>query len=162
VPRGLVTLRQLGILGILSALAQLGLTLWLFPPLILWLVLTWTYLALMGKEFGVGAWLRAHPFTYMWTHMVIMPLIDVYTSGCDWLPAGVNLPAGLKWFLIASFFNGMVIEVGRKIRAPEMEEPGVQTYSVIWGRTGAVAAWLLAMLLTFNFALVALNLALAR
>jgi hypothetical protein len=153
VPRGLVTLRQLGILGIASAIIQLALTLWLYPPLIIWLLLTWTYLGLMSKEFFVGEWLRSHPFTYMWTHMLIMPLIDVYTSACDWLPAGVALPGGLKWFLIASFFNGMVIEVGRKIRAPEMEEHGVQTYTVIWGRTGAVIAWLTAMLLTFISAL---------
>lgn len=155
VPRGLVTLRQLGVLGGLTALAQMALTLWLFPPLVLWLVLTWTYLGLMGKEFFVGRWLRAHPFTYMWTHMLIMPLIDVYTSACDWLPAHVALPGGLKWFLIASFFNGMVIEVGRKIRAPEMEEHGVQTYTVLWGRTGAVLAWLGAMALTLISAILA-------
>ncbi len=155
IPRGLVTLRQVGTVGIISAIVQLGLTYWLYPPLILWLVLTWSYLGLMGKEFFIGRWLRAHPFTYMWTHMLIMPLIDVYTSGCDWLPAGAALPGGLKWFLIASFFNGMVIEVGRKIRAPEMEEHGVQTYTVIWGRMGAVLAWLGAMSLTLVFALVA-------
>ena len=155
VPRGLVTLRQLGILGGLSAVAQLALTLWLYPPLIIWLVLTWTYLGLMGKEFFIGHWLRAHPFTYLWTHMLIMPLIDVYTSACDWLPAGATLPGGLKWFLIASFFNGMVIEVGRKIRAPEMEEQGVQTYTVIWGRRGAVLGWLGAMALTLGSALLA-------
>lgn len=155
VPRGLVTLRQLGVVGLLSAVAQFGLTCWLCPPLVLWLLLTWTYLGLMSKEFFVGRWLRAHPFTYLWTHMLIMPLIDVYTSGCEWLPAGAALPSGLKWFLIASFFNGMVIEVGRKIRAPEMEEHGVQTYTVIWGRRGAVLGWLVAMSLTLGSALVA-------
>jgi len=155
VPRGLVSLRQLGVVGLLSAAAQLGLTLWLFPPLTVWLLLVWCYLGLMGKEFFVGRWLRAHPFTYMWTHMLIMPLIDVYTSGCDWLPAGAALPGGLKWFLLASFFNGMVIEVGRKIRAPEMEEAGVQTYTVLWGRDGAVLAWLGAMALTLATAVIA-------
>jgi 4-hydroxybenzoate polyprenyltransferase len=153
VPRGLVTLRQLGFLGIMTAIIQMGLTIWLYPPLVIWLLLTWGYLGLMSKEFFVGDWLRSHPFTYMWTHMLIMPLIDVYTSACDWLPAGVALPGGLKWFLVASFFNGMVIEVGRKIRAPEMEEHGVQTYTVIWGRKGAIFAWLLAMALTLVSAL---------
>lgn len=148
VPRGLVTLRALGAVGLGAAALQLGLSLWLAPLLALWLLFTWAYLGLMSKEFFVGRWLRAHPFTYMWTHMLIMPLIDVYTSACDWVPAQVALPHGLTWFLIASFFNGMVIEVGRKIRAPEHEETGVQTYSVIWGRRGAVAAWLAALLLT--------------
>jgi len=152
VPRGLVTLRQLGILGIATALIQLALTYWLHPPLTSWLLLVWLYLGLMSKEFFVGRWLRSHPFTYMWTHMLIMPLIDVYTSACDWLPAGSALPGGLKYFLVASFFNGMVIEVGRKIRAPEMEETGVQTYTVIWGRRGATTGWLIAMALTYLFA----------
>ncbi|MHB9025472.1 MAG: UbiA family prenyltransferase [Armatimonadota bacterium] len=155
VPRGLVTLRELGWLWVGTALLQLALTLWLAPPLAFWLFLTWAYLALMSKEFFVGDWLRAHPFTYLWTHMAIMPLIDVYTSGTEWVSAQAALPHGLFWFLIASYFNGMVIEVGRKIRAPEDEETGVQTYSVIWGRRGAVLAWWSALLLTSATALLA-------
>jgi 4-hydroxybenzoate polyprenyltransferase len=54
-------------------------------------------------------------------------------------------PPGLFWFVIVSFFNGIVIEIGRKIRAPEDEENGVPTYTVIWGRTGAVVAWFIAL-----------------
>jgi hypothetical protein len=57
-------------------------------------------------------------------------------------------PAGLAWFLAASFFNGIVIEFGRKIRAPADEETGVQTYSSLWGRRAAVAVWLCAMMAT--------------
>ena len=56
--------------------------------------------------------------------------------------------AGLGWFLAASFFNGIVIEVGRKVRAPQDEEPGVLTYSVAWGRPRALAVWLGAMAVT--------------
>src|SRR5262249_2790594 len=54
VPRGLVSLRELGVLGALAALVQLGLALWLEPSLALLLALTWTYLALMSKEFFVA------------------------------------------------------------------------------------------------------------
>lgn len=153
VPRGLVSLRELALVWVLSGIVQIGLSWWLDPRLLLWLAITWGYLALMSKEFFAEEWLRARPFTYMWTHMLIMPLIDIYTAACDWLPAGAGLPEGLKWFLIASFFNGMVIEVGRKIRAPLDEEEGVRTYTVIWGRGGAIAAWLIAMALTLLSAL---------
>jgi 4-hydroxybenzoate polyprenyltransferase len=38
-----------------------------------------------------------------------------------------------------------VIEVGRKIRAPADEEPGVDTYSSVWGCSKAVLIWLSAM-----------------
>ena len=51
-----------------------------------------------------------------------------------------------------------MIEIGRKIRAPEDEEEGVRTYSVLWGRRRAVAVWLVALALTAGLALVAARL----
>lgn len=145
VPRGLVTLRELGVLGGIAAVLQLGLALGFDARLVPLLLLTLAYLALMSVEFFVGEWLRKQPFLYMASHMAIMPLIDFYATACDWLPAGAGLLAGLAWFLLISYFNGMVIEIGRKIRAPADEEQGVETYSAVWGRRGAVAAWLGAM-----------------
>ena len=149
VPRGLVSLRELGIIWALTGALQLGLAIWLNPALVPLLLIVWTYLGLMSKEFFVRDWLKAHPITYMWTHMIIVPLIDFYTTACDWRAAGQLAPhAGLIWFLIASFFNGIVIEIGRKIRAPQDEEHGVVTYTFLWGRRRAVLAWLGALALT--------------
>ena len=149
VPRGLVTLRELAWVGAGAACVQLILALWLAPFLIVVLLAGWTYLALMSNEFFAREWLKARPITYLWTHMFIMPIVDFYATACDWVPAGLKTPpGGLPWFLAASFFNGIVIEFGRKIRAPEDEEPGVQTYSVLWGRKGAAAAWIGMMILT--------------
>jgi 4-hydroxybenzoate polyprenyltransferase len=149
VPRGLVSLRELGLLGGLTALVQLGLALWLEPALVWLLLLVWGYMALMSREFFARAWLKARPAAYLWSHMLIVPLIDLYATACDWRVAGDTAPhAGLVWFLIVSFFNGVVIEIGRKIRAPQDEEPGVETYSSLWGRRKAMMVWLGAMLLT--------------
>ena len=160
VPRGLIRLRELAVLGVASGIAQLLLALWLFPPLIMLLLLVWAYLALMSHEFFVRDWLKTHPVTYLWSHMLIMPLIDLYVSACDWLVstggAGLHaMPHGLIWFLLVSFFNGVVIEIGRKIRAPADEEVGVETYSALWGARRALAAWLGALGLTAIFALLA-------
>jgi 4-hydroxybenzoate polyprenyltransferase len=83
--------------------------------------------------------------------MMIMPLVDWFATGCDWVHARGGMPAGLLWFLGASFWNGIVIELGRKIRAPEQEEHGVETYSYLWGRPVAVTAWLAAMVATLGF-----------
>ncbi len=152
VPRGLVKLTELGWVWVASALLQLLLAVLLRPPLAVFLVLVWIYFFLMSKEFFVKNWLKARPFTYMWTHMLIMPLIDFYTTACDWLVARVRPPDGLIWFLLVSFFNGMVIEIGRKIRSPHDEEPGVETYTFLWGRRGAVAAWMTSLLATTLFA----------
>lgn len=155
VPRGLVTLHELARIGFVGMFIQLLLALWLQPALVLPLVVVWCYLGLMSKEFFVPVWLKARPFTYLWTHMLIMPLIDFYATACDWMPTLHEPPHELIWFLLISFFNGVVIETGRKIRAPEDEEEGVETYSKAWGRNKAVGAWLTALGLTAAFAMLA-------
>lgn len=155
VPRGLVTLRELAALGAMAGAIQLGAAWWLAPRLVPVLLLVWGYMALMSKEFFVRDWLRARPITVLWTHMLVMPLIDLYATACDWIPAHAPIAPGLRWFLVASFFNGMVVEIGRKIRAPEMEEPGVETYSVLWGRKRAVIAWVTTMAVALASAVLA-------
>jgi 4-hydroxybenzoate polyprenyltransferase len=157
IPRGLIKLRELGWVWVASGALQLLLAVFLSPALAVFLVLVWIYLFLMSKEFFLKSWLKARPFTYMWTHMLIMPLIVFYTTACDWLVAGARPPDGLIWFLLVSFFNGMVLEIGRKIRSPHDEETGVETYTFLWGRRGAVAAWMAALLATTLFALLAAN-----
>jgi 4-hydroxybenzoate polyprenyltransferase len=175
VPRGLVTLRELGTVGAAIAIAQLLAALWLAfsgratvegtrqftrelgfdARLIGLLFVTWTYFALMSREFFARTWLKARPVIYLFSHMLIMPLIDWFATGCDWVRARSAMPTGLFWFLAASFCNGIVIELGRKIRAPEQEERGVETYTFLWGRAIATRAWLAAMGATLACALVA-------
>ncbi len=144
VPRGLVTLRELGWIWAATAALQLVLAACFAPG---WhlaglLLLTWTYLALMTREFFCREWLKARPLTYLWSHMFIMPLVDLFATACDWVPAGTGLPVGLGWFLVVSYCNGLSLEFGRKIRAPQDEERGVETYTVLWGRPRATLAWL--------------------
>jgi len=149
VPRGLVKLHELGWVWVGAGGIQLALALWLAPWLVLVLLVAWLYLGLMSVEFFARDWLKARPVTYLWTHMLIMPLVDLYATACDWVVAGRHWPpSGLFWFLAASFFNGIVIEFGRKIRAPADEENGVQTYSALWGRPTAVCLWLATMIAT--------------
>lgn len=145
VPRGLVTLRELATLGVVAAVVQALLAWWLDPRLLVVLVAVWAYMALLSQEFFVAEWLKARPFTYLWTHMLVVPLIDLYATACDWVPAHVEPPSGLGWFLAASFFNGVVVEIGRKVRAPADEETGVETYTAVWGRERAIGMWLTAL-----------------
>jgi 4-hydroxybenzoate polyprenyltransferase len=155
VPRGLIKLRELGVLFVIAGAIQLMLALVFDWRLALVLAAVWIYLALMSREFFVRDWLKKRPFTYMWTHMLIMPQIDLFATAADWIGAGTGPPRGVMLFLWVSFFNGMVIEIGRKIRSPQDEEEGVDTYTRLWGRRGAVIAWLGAILLTLAFALMA-------
>lgn len=148
VPRGLVKLRELGWIGVTAGLIQLAGSLWLRPLQAFLLAGAWLYLALMSKEFFVHGWLKAHPAFYMLSHMIILPVFDIYATACDWSVAGASPHPGLLWFIAVSYLNGVVIEIGRKIRAPEDEEEGVETYTFLWGRPGALLAWISAMFLT--------------
>ena len=82
-------------------------------------------------------------------------LTDFYATACDWVPAGHGPPAGLTWFVVVSFFNGVGLEIGRKIRAPENEEEGVRTYSHLWGGRVATLAWGAALVVTATGAIAA-------
>ena len=148
VPRGLISLRELGVVAVMGGAIQALLALWLSPALLPFLLVTWAYLGLMCREFFVRDWLKAHPATYMWSHMFILPLIDLYGTACDWRVANVEPPLALGILLFVSFCNGFILEIGRKIRAPEDEEYRVETYSALWGRRRAVTCWLIALTVT--------------
>ena len=155
VPRGLVKLSELRILFILAALLQTALVLALDVRLMIVLGIAWSYLALMSVEFFCRDWLKKRPLIYLLTHMGIMPLVDFFGTACEWLPRGSAAPAGLGWFLAASFFNGIVIEIGRKLRQPADEEEGVETYSRLWGKSVASNVWLGVMAATLLCAVIA-------
>lgn len=155
VPRGLVTLPQLAGVFLGAALVQAVLVSWWAPALWALLLVGWGYLALMSREFFCRRWLKARPVWYLATHMLMLPLVDLFATACDWLAAGAAPPPGLSWFLVVSFCNGLVFELGRKIRAPQQEEPGVETYTALWGLRQATLVWWLAMAMAGLCAVVA-------
>jgi len=142
VPRGLISLAELRWIGGAALAAALALNLALAPILLLPIAATAVWATLMTKEFFAREWLRAHMSAYLVTHMAIMPLIDGYTTGLDWLAERHAAPHGLVYFLAVTFVNGMVIEIGRKIRAPQAEREGVDSYTRAWGLRTAPAIWL--------------------
>lgn len=146
VPRGLVTLRELAKVASVVLAMQLLITLLLGTQLLPYLLAAWLLLFLMSKEFFVRDRLIAHPILYMLSHMFILPLIDFYLLAAAWQGHGAP-PVAFGWFLTATYMNGIVFEVGRKVRAAQDEEVGVETYSALWGVRRASLAWLLAITL---------------
>ncbi len=154
VPRGLVSFFELKILIFIIILVQLILNLFFIPKMFPIWILVISFMLIMAREFFVGNWLKKHPIFYLLSHMLVMPIIDFYTTGLDWMD-NENIPRGLVIFLIITFLNGVVIEVGRKIRANSAEEFGVVTYSSLWGEKNATIIWIIILFITFicsNFA----------
>lgn len=142
VPRGLVSLPELARLAAVVMVAQVVANALVIPSVLPYYLPGIIYLILMSREFFVGDWLRRHPVIYMLSHMAILPMIDLYTTGLDWAVNGGVVPNGLEFFLVVTYLNGMVIEIGRKIRAPEDEETGVETYSALYGARRATLWWI--------------------
>lgn len=145
VPRGLVTLGELRAAGLALAVAAVAVNALVAPRLLLALGAAAAWAALMTREFFAPRWLRARPVAYLLSHMGVMPLLFLYLTGLDWLAAGARAPRGLGFFLALAFLNGILVEVGRKVRAPAGERPGVDSYTRAWGLRAAPAAWLAAL-----------------
>jgi len=152
VPRGIVTLRALGRLGLVAAALQVAASALLGMPAVVALVVVWAYAGLMAAEFFARNWLRARPAVYLASHMGVVPLVVAHGATC----AGARFPfLSLAGFAAMSYFTFCVFEIGRKIRAPADEQAGVETYSAVWGRRRAVFAWLASMAVAGLFAAIA-------
>ncbi len=157
VPRGLVTLTELRNIGIVVAVLQILVNLYFFPKMLWIYFVVIGYLSLMGKEFFIADWLKKHQFWYVSSHMFIIPLVDIYASGLDWLLEGAAAPKGLLFFFAVSYMNGIVLEIGRKIRTPEQESEGVLTYSATFGAKKATYLWILIVFITLLCSIAAAN-----
>lgn len=146
IPRGLVSLQLIVGIGVATVPAALVASYFLVPTTLPLLLLTWLWMLLMGFEFFIPAWLKRRPLIYMATHMAIMPLIDLYVTGIEWRPHGAA-PQGLGLFLVLSFVNGCILEIGRKLWAPENERAGVDSYSALYGPVRAATAWMICVVL---------------
>ena len=155
VPRGLVSLQELFVVGVIVVILQVVVNLYFFPKMLIIYFIVMAWLSLMGKEFFVSAWLKKHQFWYVTSHMLIIPLVDVYASGLDWLLAGVPAPNGLVFFFAVSFMNGVVLEIGRKIRTPENEKEGVLTYTSMLGTNRATILWIAVLFVTLCLSIAA-------
>lgn len=155
VPRGLVSLKELGILEIIVVVLQVIVNLYFFPKMLIIYGFIIAYLCLMGKEFFVAEWLKKHQFWYVTSHMFIIPFIDIYASGLDWLLGGLSAQVGLLFFFAVSYMNGIVLEIGRKIKTPETEKEGVLSYTKILGANKAVVFWLFLLLITLGLSIAA-------
>lgn len=152
--RGLVTLDQLKILGGAAILVEVVCALVRGPAAVVSWVAAFAFSFLMLKEFFVGEWLERHFLLYATSHMLVMPLLSLMvfsfaTGRWPWEAPG--------WYWVyawVGFFVTFNWEVSRKIRAPEDEIEGVDSYTRVFGTYGA--AYVVLLIRVIDTALVAL------
>jgi 4-hydroxybenzoate polyprenyltransferase len=151
---GLVTLRDLKILGGIAIGAEIVLSCLGGPgAFVAWLA-AFLFSVLMLKEFFARDWLKRHFLVYAVSHLLVMPLLSlmVFSFATGRWPWEAPF-----WFLIyawVGFFVTFNWEVSRKIRAPEDEIEGVDTYTRVFGTYGA--AWIVLLIRVIDTGLVAL------
>lgn len=144
---GLITLRHLKILGGIAIGLELVLSaIWMpegKPAALLATLVVLLFSILMLKEFFVSKWLNRHFLIYAISHMLIMPLMALmvfsFTTGLYFWEA----PAWFYVYAFVGFFVTLNWEISRKIRTPEQELEGVDSYTKIFGTYGAAYAVLL-------------------
>jgi 4-hydroxybenzoate polyprenyltransferase len=155
VPRGLISLKELAFVGAVTFALQIIALLLFHRTLFFTYIPVIIYLLLMGKEFFIADWLKKRQFWYVTSHMFIIPFIDIYASSYDWKLELAIPPTGLLFFFVVSYMNGIVLELGRKMKTSDKEEVGVVSYTGLLGPKKAAYFWLLMLLITYIAALLA-------
>ncbi|HEX7150057.1 MAG TPA: UbiA family prenyltransferase [Thermoanaerobaculia bacterium] len=140
---GRITLRHLKIAGGLAIATQLVICALRGPETLVAWGIAFGFALLMLKEFFVPTFLKRYFLLYATSHMLIMPLLALLvfsfaTKRWPW--------EGPPWFWVYAFVGFFVTfnwEVSRKIRAPEQEIDGVDSYTKIFGTFGAAYVVLL-------------------
>ena len=127
VPRGLVTLKELGILGGICAAVQVGITAILNLKGLIFLGLVWLFFGVMSKSFFIKKLVDKHILLEVTLDELLMPVLVLYLSTFV-----TSISVKLIPFLILSYLGSWIVEIARKVRCKEDEEEGVKTYTAVF------------------------------
>jgi 4-hydroxybenzoate polyprenyltransferase len=135
--RGVISLAELKRLAALAIVGEFCLAAICGPAALVALTTAFVFSLLMLKEFFVGQWLKRHFLVYASVHMLVMPLLSLViysfaTGRYIW-----EAPGWYWLYSLVSFFVAFNWEISRKIRAPEEEIDGVDSYTRVFGTYGA-------------------------
>ena len=139
VPRGLITLKELKILFIICVILQFGITLFVEPVSVMYLIGVWIFFALMSKSFFIKKFLDKHILIELILDELLMPILVVFlsrfityvnptSSFYSYINIGDILP-----FIIMTYIISCIVEIARKVRCKEDEENGVKSYTAVLG-----------------------------
>lgn len=145
VPRGLVSLKELGIIFIICAIIQLIVS--IIYSNFLPLIAVWIFFFIMSKGYFIKKFIDKHLLFEVALDELLMPILAVYLIG--FIDINVLQNSLLIYvFLILTYVIAWIVEVARKIRCKEDEEEGVRTYTAILGiKKATMLLWLLETIL---------------
>ena len=138
--RGDTSLSTLKRLAVVCACIQLGYCLvvdgGIYVVTIMWAI-TMLYAILMAKEFFLGAWLQKRMMLYAISHQLITPISVVWFCSIATTP---DLPpVDILGFALLGLLTTFAYELTRKIRPPEEERVGLDSYTKSLGSWQAPA-----------------------
>ena len=130
VPRGLVSLKELGVIFVICAIIQVVVSCVYtnFIPLIP----VWIFFFIMSKGYFMKRFIDKHLLFEVALDEILMPLLAVYLIGFVDINILVNSPL-IYVFLFLTYIIAWIVEIARKIRCKEDEEKGVRTYTAVLG-----------------------------
>ena len=145
VPRGLVSLKELGIIFVICAIIQLIISIVYsnFIPLIV----VWIFFFIMSKGYFIKKFIDKHLLFEVALDELLMPILAVYLIG--FIDINVLQNSSLIYvFLFLTYIIAWIVEVARKIRCKEDEEKGVRTYTALLGiKKATILLWTLETIL---------------
>ncbi|CAK0754149.1 putative 4-hydroxybenzoate polyprenyltransferase [Azospirillaceae bacterium] len=145
-PRGLVTRQELGATAAALMILQGSLTALNASSALPLLLALWIYGGLMWVEFFVGDWLKTRTSLVVFMRAMIMPLIALFVL--SWSDRAFSCLYSVPAIATLAFANGLILEIGRKIRTPADERTGIRTYSFLWGLKRAIHTWAASIMLS--------------
>ncbi len=155
VQRGLITLNQLKVAGVIAVAAEIVLALLPGPLAAAYYALPLGFSLLMFFEFFAGEWLSARLFLYAFSHTLVMPLVALALIVRTLPRVSLDLPPAAWGLLGLAFTSAFAVDVLRKTWAPESEIEGLDSYSKRYGipfavilggllltLSGAIAVWI--------------------
>ena len=142
--RGLITLAELRRYGYIAIFLELALGFSTGVEAGVWALSFLIFSVLMRYEFGIGEWLNRHLVIYAVSHNPIVALMMCFVTAATLGEMDFSTPVIL--FILVATFTSLGFEVGRKLRAPQDERPGQDTYTAALGMGRAVALLALVLL----------------
>ena len=140
VPRGLISLRVLKVLFVISFIAQFLITTLCGGSLLL-LVILWCAVLLLANDFFIKDFIDRHVLVGVILDEAIMPVLALLmASFCveEHLLFYLLGNTGFIYLVYLTYVISWIVELARKIRCKKDEEKGVKTYTQVFGIPKAV------------------------